>query len=102
MSMNNISVVKCVFFLTILVCVLSGTILTENGSAQTTDATPVPTATVDSELEALKRRAAIADENKKIAESEKAVAEARQAELAAKYPKPTTTPLEGDTNVDAN
>lgn len=78
------------------------------GAARET-ATPTPSETrvptpapVDPDLKALQDKNAILDEEKKAAEARKAIAEAEAAEQKAKYPKPTTTPLEGKTELDAS
>lgn len=68
--------------------------------AQTSE--PSPTATpISPELQELIDQNAILEQRKKAAEAAKAIAEAEKAELAAKYPKPTTTPLAGTTEVDS-
>src|SRR5687768_9232558 len=64
--------------------------------------TPSPTPEDSEELKRLKDQNKILDEEKKAAEARKAIAQAEKDELAAKFPKPTTTPLEGNTTVDAN
>ncbi len=66
------------------------------------DSTPSPTPTpVSAELQELINQNAILEEKKKAAQAAQAIAEAEKAEQAAKYPKPTTTPLAGTTEVDA-
>lgn len=60
--------------------------------AQTTTATPTPTPKSEEVLRL--------EEEKAQAELRKAIAEANKAELEAKFPKPTTTPLAGTTTVE--
>lgn len=68
--------------------------------AQETTATPAPTATPDEETRRLEREKAQATLRKERAEADKAAAEARKAELDARFPKPTSSPLEGKTAVE--
>lgn len=63
-------------------------------------ATPTPSPTPDQEKERLEREKDLATLRKDKAEADKAAAEARKAEMEAKFPKPTTSPLEGKTTVE--
>jgi hypothetical protein len=63
-------------------------------------ANPTATPTPDAELEKAKRDAALSTERATQAENEKKIAEAQKAELEARFPKPTTSPLAGTTTVE--
>ncbi len=60
-------------------------------------ATPSPTP--DAELERLKRETALSNERAAQAENDKKIAEAQKAELEARFPKPSTSPLAGTTTI---
>ncbi len=63
-------------------------------------ASPTPTPTPDAELDKAKRDAALSTEKATQAENEKKIAEAQKAELEARFPKPSTSPLAGTTTVE--
>jgi ribonuclease HI len=91
---------------TFLVVLLAG-LMTPTARAQDSTSapspTPSPTATPDSEeLRRLRERNAVLDEEKKAAESEKTIAEDKKAKLAAEFPSPKATPLEGKTDIDSS
>jgi len=103
---RSISAKTICLTLTLLV-VLSAALKPRAVLAQDSSATPSPTATSSptpesEELRRLRERNAILDEEKKAADSEKAIAEDKKAMLAAKFPSPSATPLEGKTEVDAS
>lgn len=62
--------------------------------------TPAPTPE-NEELRRLRERNAVLEEQKKIAVNEKDIAAAEKAKLDTQFPKPSTTPLAGTTEVDA-
>jgi hypothetical protein len=63
-------------------------------------ASPTPSPTPDLEMERLKREADLAGHRATKAENEKRIAEAQKAALEARFPKPSTSPLEGTTTVE--
>jgi hypothetical protein len=63
-------------------------------------AEPSPSPTPDEEKDRLQREADLATLKKTKAVADKDAAEARKAELEARFPKPTTSPLEGKTTVE--
>ena len=87
----------------LLLAVLSAGSSAARAQEGTATPSPTPSATPENEeLRRLRERNAIRDEEKKVAENEKAIAEAKKAALAAQFPAPTATPLEGKTEVDAS
>jgi len=66
------------------------------------DSAPSPSPSSESEeLKRLKERNAILEEQKKIAVNEKEIEAARKEKIETQFPKPSTTPLEGKTEVDS-
>jgi hypothetical protein len=63
-------------------------------------ASPSPSPTPDLEMERLKREADLSGHKATRAENEKRIAEAQKAALEARFPKPSTSPLEGTTTVE--
>ena len=63
-------------------------------------ATSTPSPTPDEQLERLKRETAISNEKATQADNAKKIAEAQKAELEARFPKPSTSPLAGTTTVE--
>src|SRR6185437_11432738 len=71
-------------------------------SAQDSSPSPSPSPSPESEeLKRLKERNEILAEEKKAAEAESDIAKAKKSELETKFPKPSATPLAGDTTVDS-
>src|SRR5690348_6674799 len=80
----------------VLVIALAAVVSFASGSTTTQAQTATPTPTPKSaEVMAL-------EEEKAQAELRKAIAEANKAELEAKFPKPTSSPLEGKTSVEGD
>ena len=63
-------------------------------------ASAAPSPTPDEALEKLKRETAISTEKATQADNAKKIAEAQKAELEARFPKPSTSPLAGTTTVE--
>jgi hypothetical protein len=63
-------------------------------------ASPASSPTPDEQLEKLKRETAISTEKATQADNAKKIAEAQKAELEARFPKPSTSPLAGTTTVE--
>ena len=61
---------------------------------------PSPSPTPDEEKDRLQRAADLAKLKQDKAEADQKTAEARKAELEAKFPKPSTSPLEGKTTIE--
>jgi hypothetical protein len=71
-------------------------------SAYAQDSTASPSPSPESEeLKRLRERNAILEEQKKIAVNEKEIEAAKKEKLETQFPKPSTTPLEGKTEVDS-
>jgi hypothetical protein len=81
--------------------IICGFSLTRSGVTVThAEDTPTPTPTPDEEKDRLQRAADLAKLKQDKAEADQKTAEARKAEFEAKFPKPTTSPLEGKTTVE--
>jgi hypothetical protein len=71
-------------------------------TAYAQDSTAAPSPSPESEeLKRLRERNAILEEQKKIAVNEKEIEAAKKEKLETQFPKPSTTPLEGKTEVDS-
>lgn len=91
-------------FVAVLVAaaLLAGARATYAQDAAEPEASPTPSASPESEeLRRLRERNALLEEQKKIAVNEKDIEAAKKAKLETQFPKPTTTPLAGTTEVDS-
>ncbi|HYW73257.1 MAG TPA: hypothetical protein VE961_19710 [Pyrinomonadaceae bacterium] len=87
-----------VFCTTVAFC--TGAHATYSVAAQASSPTPTPTPSPDPEKDRLQREADLATLKKTKAVADKDAEQARMDELTARFPKPTTSPLEGKTTVE--